>query len=231
MNPIDEFSERLYLDWLPSFCDARGPGLTPEGFRDDNLGKLSEIDARWFLRALDAGYVTEDTGFFVSQASRAKEQILWGGPVNDQTRKIYLWLEPIITVGALAQLVDEYGWPPSQVGLQSEPPWPFDLMGYDTDGVSELLACEVKKSDAETVRLINEMQSFSAAPALGQEPDKPAAKNAYRKVVGIRRSWPALFWALGPAGSGQLFRIEREADGDIFSMVPAPLEKLRYRSK
>jgi len=224
------FAERLYSEWLPSFCNARDQGFSPDGFLGGNLEMLSETDARWFLGALDSGYVKEETGFFLSAASAAKEQIFWSGSTADRPRKLSLWLEPIITIGAVARLIEEYHWPQSQVGLQSKAPWPFDLVGYGMDGNSELMACEVKKRDAEIVRLIAEMHSFSKSQSLAQEPDNSSVKNAYKKVVGIRRSWPIFFWALGPAGNGQLFKIDRRSDDDIFSLLPIAHDMLHYNS-
>lgn len=227
MNYIRLFSERFYSDWLPSFCDARDDSYSTDGFLDATLDRVGEHDAKWFLRAIDAGYVVEESGFFLSEASAAKEQIFWNGSAGDQPRKLFLWLEPIITIGAVARLIDEYGWPTSQAGLQSKAPWPFDLVGYGTDGDAELLAGEVKKSDVEIGTLIREMKAFCQTPVLEQEPTKRDAKNAYKKVIGIRRSWPVFFWALGPAGKGEVFKIER-GDGDIFSMSPVAQDNLRY---
>lgn len=224
----DEFSESLYTNWLPSFCNARDRSLILEGFVRTNLESLSEFDANWFLKAIKAGYVEEQNGFFWSDLSKAKEQILWEGSKSEDPRKIYLWLEPIITIGALARLIDEFHWPQSQVGLQSKAPWPFDLMGYDVDRETELLACEVKKSNREVDRLIEEMMRFSAIPKLETDPEKPTVKNAYRKVAGIRKSWPNWFWVLGPNGNGQVFEVAREPDSEIFSLNPTSLEELRF---
>jgi len=175
----------------------------------------------WFLRALKAKYVSEENGFFTSELSKAKEMILWAGSTSDHPRKIYLWLEPVITIGAVARLIDNYQWPQSQVGLQSRAPWPFDLIGYDTDRETELLACEVKKSVRECQRLLEEIKHFSAQPPLAEEPRKSVVRNAYRKVVGIRRSWPVVFWAVGPGGKDNVFEVVRAQASDVFSLEPA----------
>ncbi len=224
-----EFAERLLSGWLQSFCNARDESLRPDGFVTDNLEKLTEFDAKWFLRAIDAGYVREMHGFFLSELSAAKEQILFGGLKADHSRKIHLWLEPIITVGALARLIEEFQWPQSQVGLQSKAPWPFDLMGYGLDQETELLACEVKKSEREINRLLDEMTRFSAQPQLAEEPKNSTTKNAYRKVVGIRRSWPDVFWALGPNRMDRVFKVARVPNTDNFSLNPVSTRYLQFR--
>ena len=223
------FTERFFQDWLPSFCYSQNRNLTPEAFVPDNLKNLSEHDAAWFLRAVDSANVQESNGYFLSDRSHAKEQIMWQGRKADIPRKSFLWLEPIITIGALARLIHQYNWPQDQVGLQSVAPWPFDLMGYAADNETERLACEVKKSSTEISRLIAEMTRFGAMPALEEEPANPTLRNAYRKVVGIRRGWPSLFWALGPNDEGELFKVMREPDGEIFSLIPLPEDALIYQ--
>lgn len=214
------FTKKLKSCWLPSFCDARDHSLNPIGFVDANLAKLSEFDAYWFLRGLAKGYVTEKDGFFFSEMSAAKEQIFWEGRKADNPRKISLWLEPIITIGALTRLIEEYRWPPSQVGLQSPAPWPFDLIGYQADRESEILACEVKKSEVEIDQLIEAMLRYCRLPPLEAEPESPKLKNAYRKIAGIRRSWPKLFWAVGPNRCEKFFKITETSETAEFSMAP-----------
>lgn len=226
-----EFTDRLLSEWLKSFCDARDESLNPDGFVGSNLDRLSEFDAHWFLQALDAGYVTEDRGFFLSELSASKEQIFWEGARSEDLRKMHLWLEPIITIGAVARLIKEYHWPQSQIGLQSKPPWPFDLMGYGADGETEILACEVKKSDREIQRLVEEMSRFSEQPRLAEEPKNSTVRNAYRKVVGIRRSWPEVFWALGPDGKEKVFEVVRKPQAERFQLIPVSTDYLRFRDK
>ncbi len=41
------------------------------------------------------------------------------------------------------------------------------------------------------------------------EPSKGKDKNAYKKVIGIRRSWPSVFWALGPNGYSKTYKVIR----------------------
>ncbi|WP_299362723.1 hypothetical protein [uncultured Paracoccus sp.] len=223
----DEFAATLFSEWLPSFCEPR-EGAEPEGFVRKNLDALSEFDAHWFVRAFKAGYVHEAGGFFTSDMAKAKEQILWVDSWIERPRKIHLWLEPVITVGALARMIDMHHWPQSQVGLQSKAPWPFDLMGYDADRDTELVAGEVKKSKREADRLIAEMTGFGAIPPLEQEPTNKDVRNAYKKVVGIRKTWPRLFWAVGPDGYENLFEVVRADDPWGFSLDPVSPERLRF---
>jgi hypothetical protein len=40
-----------------------------------------------------------------------------------------VWIEPVVTIAAMARLHFEFGWPISCLGMQSKT-WAFDLMGY-----------------------------------------------------------------------------------------------------
>ena len=193
-----------------------------------NLDALSDVDAGWFLRAVREGHVVEEGEFFSSGLAGAKEKILWSDAGVGGARRAHLWLEPVITIGALARLAEEYRWPRDRVGLQSKAPWPFDLMGYGADRETEVLACEVKKAPREIDVLVRDMTRFAAIPPLPQDPDSSTPRNAYRKVVGIRRTWPDLFWALGPAGYGKLFEIARAEREQVFSLIPASPDRLRF---
>ena len=37
-------------------------------------------------------------------------------------------------------------------------------------------------------------------------------RNAYKKIVGIRRTWPKVFWALGPRGYSKVYEISRTGE-------------------
>ena len=52
-------------------------------------------------------------------------------------------------------------------------------------------------------------------------------KNAYRKVVGIRRSWPEVFWALGPNGYSKVFKILRVGEYE-FKLIEKDEMLLNY---
>jgi len=43
------FREKLFSDWLPSFCDGRADEFKVVGFVEDSLDRLSDFDAHWFF--------------------------------------------------------------------------------------------------------------------------------------------------------------------------------------
>lgn len=179
------------------------------------------------MLAVDSGLVSESNGFFVAPRSAAKEQMFWEGIKTVRPRPITLWIEPIITIGALARLNKEYGWPVENLGTQSKT-WAFDLICYEAVSDKELVACEVKKDMKELEKLLNFMSAHCSSGPDDVEPENAVERNAYRKVQGIRRSWPHLFWALGPGGKGQVYRIHREGHSQQFSLFPTNEESLRY---
>ncbi len=227
-SELGEFFDRVRHEWLPSFCSARAPEYQPEGFDEKTLDRIGRFDAHWFLNAIGAGLVEEKGGFFSAPKSAAKEQIFWQGNRNDRPRKLTLWAEPIITIGACARLREEYEWPEDCIGMQSKYPWPFDLVCYPLGTDQEIVACEVKKSSAEINKLIEHMQTYCNVDLPKDEPKNSVEKNAYRKVMGIRRSWPTLFWALGPNGAGHCFKIGRIHGSERFSMNKVDEKELQF---
>ncbi|MEJ6714123.1 MAG: hypothetical protein QNL16_09255 [Rhodobacterales bacterium] len=216
----DLFIERMHSLWLPSFCDARAGNFLVEGIVEKSIDRLTGFDAYWFMRAVDNEIVVEEAGFFTAPRTTAKEQIFWSGNKTATVRDIYVWAEPIITIGAVAWLHEEFGWPIEQLGTQSKYPWPFDLICYEPTTENYRIACEVKKANHEVTRLIKLMKEYSASEPLETEPLNSTEQNAYRKIVGIRATWPEIFWALGPDGIGEAFAVCRKTDGQQFDFFP-----------
>lgn len=224
---ISEFTDLIYSRLLPSFCGAPHRNLSMTGFIEASIKKLSEYDAGWFLTAIKTGIVSESDGFFLAPRSSAKEQIFWEGSRNQDPRPITLWIEPIITIGALARLRMEFGWPVEYLGAQSKT-WAFDLVCYRDSSAEEKIVCEVKKNDGEIDNLLIYMNHYCGKPPQSEEPENPKERNAYRKVQGIRRSWPEVFWALGPQGRGQVFSIQRDGPSPCFSLNSESEQTLKY---
>lgn len=210
---LSEFEYRVATDWLPSFCGAPHRNYSTLGFKKESIRNLTEHDAHWFLRSIDLGHVHELDGFFVAPLSKAKEQIFWQGPKNIEPRPITLWVEPVITIGALAKLCGIYKWPIEKLGTQSKT-WAFDLVGYGENPDDEILACEVKKSVKEIDTLIELMRAYSYENLI-EEPPSGKERNAYKKVMGIRRTWPTIFWALGPNDYSKVYEIVRTGDHEF----------------
>lgn len=223
---LTTFREKLASDWLPSFCHAPHRSYALEGFKPESIDKLSEHDANWFLKALELNLVSQEHGCFIAPLSQAKEQIFWEGSKNKNPRPITLWLEPVITIAALAILHKNYGWPPDKLGTQSKT-WAFDLVGYGSNSEEEILVCEVKKSKAEVDTLLTLMKEYSQLN-LEVIPDSGKERNAYKKVIGIRATWPKFFWALGPAGYEYIYQIKRSGDYH-FDLIECSTDALNYR--
>ena len=212
MSVLDEFKNRLPNDWLIPFCSSRG--LSREGFIDTSLKKLSAIDARDFMQAIDNGFVHHHNGTFTAACSKVKEQIFFHGSKKSVPREVHLWLEPIITMAGLTRLVRDFGWPAYRLGMQSQT-WAFDLVAYDEDQKTELLACEVKKTEKEVDKLLELMEKHAGTSAEAASELKGPEKNAVKKVSGLPQSVSTIFWVLGPNRYGKVFNVLRTPDGRV----------------
>lgn len=66
---------------------------------------MTDIDARDFLRAPDHNVVAVDSGGrFRMPRSAVNEVLFWEHSAKLAPRPISLWIEPIITIGAVARL-------------------------------------------------------------------------------------------------------------------------------
>ncbi|WP_148205923.1 MULTISPECIES: hypothetical protein [Hyphomonas] len=227
---LEEFRRRLNSDWLPSYCSEPRRNYSPEGFRRDSLNALEAFDAGWFIQAIDGDLVKYENGGFRAPLSSGAEPIFWELEKSISPRPITLWREPVITIGAVARLKVEFGWPIGALGMQSRRSWAFDLVGYDADGLREILLCEVKKSDREIEMLHAWMLEYCSSDPLEAEPEHKGRKNAYRKVRDIRIAWPQLVWLLGPGGRGVVFKVTRENDSLRFNLIPVSENNLGHRN-
>lgn len=226
---IAEFTERLYSEWLPAFCSRTDIDRTPDGFRPETLARLDEFDADWFLRAIETGVVTETRGMFTAAMSGFQEQLFSTGSKTQIPRPLTLWTEPIITIGALARLHVTYGWPVAQLGAQPKP-FAFDFAAYRPDLQQVAIAGEVKKNTREIETLHRMMVAFGREGPLSSLPSKEeqATRNAYKKVLALRATWPALVWLLGPGDTGQVLRVLKEPQSERFELDPIEPTALKY---
>ena len=101
-------------------------------------------------------------------------------------------------------------------------------MGYNDSQEKEVLACEVKKTSKEIDILIDLMSLYASDSSIA-EPAKGPERNAFKKVMGIRESWPSVFWALGPNGYGKLFKVNPTTELE-FNLIEHDISKLNMRT-
>lgn len=231
MTQIDtaaEFTRRISNEFLSAYCTARGYAMS--GFRPASISVAWE-DARDFLRAFECGLMVEagKSGYRLPR-STATEVLFWEGLRAVSPRPIYLWREPVITIAAVARLHLDYGWPRDCLGMQP-PKWAFDfsasLQVPAGAGYTEYVLGEVKKSAREVDALIRDMHSLCESEPIAEPPRDDRRRNAYRKWRYLRNSDAVLFWAVGPAKTGQLFEVQRSASGKM-SLGPTHLSRLSY---
>lgn len=205
---IEEFKHRLLSDWLPTFCNDERRRFQVEGFKPESI-KVSAYDAYNFLRALDHNIITDTGGGrYRMPQSKAFEQIFWEHEKKIFPRPLTLWLEPIITIAAIARLHLDYGWPIEYLGTQSTK-WEFDVIVFKPiDTVNEFIAGEVKKTSKEVDKLITQMTEIGSDGSLQNKVVSESRKNAHRKCLGLLRCKAPYFWAIGPDNDNRLFKVD-----------------------
>jgi hypothetical protein len=206
--------ERLLHERLiPEFCSDPRRSCNPRGFRNESF-QVSEIDARYFLMGIEAGLIEHrGHGIYRTDISAAPEQFFWEGLRALDPRPFTLWIEPILTVGGLARLHFDYGWPKHLIGTQSSD-WAFDLVAFAPEQSTESIAGEVKKTAKEVQQLLDLMGTFGQHPTM-TVPASGKARNAFKKVAALRARRCPIFWALGPDGLSEVRQVEYDADDTL----------------
>lgn len=225
MDVQHEFWRRLKDEWLAAFCSAHG--YDPKGFRPD-AKLVTDVDARDFLRAVDQKLVSVDErNRFRAPQSKAYEHIFYEHPPKGPLRPITLWIEPIITIAAIARLHLDFGWPIECLGMQSVA-WSFDLIAFRPDDLTnELIAGEVKATSNELDKFLAHLHECCAEGEHNCATAKPVRRNAHKKWKGLKRCHAPLFWALGPGGDSRVFDVLYNEDGTI-ELNRTAEERLRF---
>lgn len=227
LDTLEQFKARVLDELVPQYITLPGCNMTPDGFKRD-WQKIAERDARDFLRGLDAGLVVHvGHGNYRAERSHGVEKFFWEGKKHLRPRPFGLWVEPIVTVGALARIHFDLGWPAHLLGAQSQG-YSFDLIAYlNDDATTEHVACEVKTHRRDLDRCVELMMEFGSEPTAPEpEKNKSTQRNAWKKVKGLRARRAPLFWALGPDRYEFVFRVEY--DGDRIAFHDASVSDLQY---
>jgi hypothetical protein len=209
---LEIFKHRLYDEWLPAYCKDDKREYSTAGFKPESI-KISEYDAVNFMRALDSGFVIDSGGGrYRCERSNALEVIFWEGSKSLEPRPISLWLEPVITIGTIARLGLDYGWPEKCLCMQSKD-YAFDFAVFKSkSNENEYVAGEVKKTSNELDKLISNLKEFGKLGAIECDSDNQNRINSFKKWVALLRCKAPLFWAVGPNNYTYLFSVEYNND-------------------
>lgn len=212
MKALDVFNHRVVAEWLPEFCNDPKRNYSTEGFCV-KPNELSEKDAKDFMRAVDEEVVSVDAGGrFRMPQSKAFEAIFWDGGKTVTPRYISLWVEPVVTIAAMARLHFDHGWPLHCLGMQSKE-FAFDIMAYHpTDNAQALIAGEVKATRRDMDDLMKRLHHCCTQ---GHHDCPAASRNAHKKWEGLHRHKAPLFWALGPGQNSRVFKVGHGSDSAI----------------
>ena len=220
---LEIFERRLRSEWLPAFCNDVKRKFSSEGFVEKSL-RIAGFDATNFIRALDSGVVTDfGGGRYRCHRSNAFEQIFWEGRKANVPRPLTLWLEPVITIGTMARLHLDYGWPVEALCMQSKS-WAFDFAVFKQPSASEFIAGEVKKSARELDALMAHMIEFGRLGSDNCDGSAPR-KNALKKSQALQLCKAPYFWAVGPDNYTRRFSVAYH-DDDTAEFTQVSLEAL-----
>jgi hypothetical protein len=228
-DDLTRFKSWVLDDQLPKFCGDPSRGMGSAGFKQPDWSEFSKLDVKDFLQALDSNLVKHvGRGEWRAPKSGATEHFFSSGPTNLMPRTFWLLMEPIVTVAGLARLHFEYGWPSEFLGMQPKG-YAVDFVAYNpSDMENEHVACEVKNSTPELVKLVRIMRQLAANNVQSEACVRQSEKNAFRKLKRLRDRKIPVFWALGPGGAGDVFRMVY-GKGGLVTFNPASEDALRFR--
>lgn len=204
MQTLDRFRRRIEEDWLIAYCTAPDRQYDPAGFQPASI-KVNPADAEDCIQAVDSGVIfSVSPGKYRAAKSSAIELLFWEGRKSITPRRITLWLEPVITFGALWRLHHIYNWPKQQLGTQS-PGWGFDVVAFqaELDDQPYLLG-EVKKTSTELEALRCDLLALSD----GADPASIRV-NSLRKWEELKKGSARVLWLVGPGRLHHVFSVVR----------------------
>lgn len=200
------FRDLVTTRLLNAFVDAPARRAVDYQLDLTSLERVSEHDAEWFVRTIEAGLVTMADGDVMAPRSTAKERIFWHGPKAEIPRRLSVVIEPIIGIGAIGRLHIDHGWPVDLLGLQPAT-WAFDFAAYGNVGETPVIVGEVKSKRAEIDAMCAHFeQSFDAA---GRQ-TSTAKENWEKKISWFQGSGAQIIWALGPDGYERIYQLSTE---------------------
>jgi hypothetical protein len=215
---MNEFDEILFNHLIPEY-QSLGYLKGIDAVFNDKERHFSDADASYFVEAFKNGLINHvGRSRYKAPMSGATEGFFNSGPSTESPRTFYLAQEVIITVGVLARLHLDYGWPKELLGAQSKD-WAFDAVAFMPNSVTEHIACEVKKTASEVDKLLMFVNEICDADVMLSDSEsrllRPDKLNAYRKVRSLLRNKVPIFWAVGPDGFGQVFEMEYPTEGRV----------------
>jgi hypothetical protein len=222
-----EFKQLVLEGLLPTFCGNPCYEREKAGFKE-KWEKVSETDARDFLRAWYGGLIQHEGGGRYRAPRKSNIQLFfWAYDDGSKPKPFSLWIEAVITFGVLAKLHFDHGWPRELLGSESKG-GAFDVTAFLPHELdNEYIACEVKKTTRETDDLLQMMIRFARSKsAIGScKPGKEI--NALRKLSALQSRRAPIFMAVGPNADYRVFSMCYSRGGDV-AFEPNTIKALNY---
>lgn len=187
-----------------------------------NLDKLADIDVQNFFRSIEVGGIRDCGDGHLALARdgcrlRMFDHGLKGGA--RQTAKVSV--EPILSIGVVARLVEMFGWPAQAIGTQMDK-GAFDLSIYAGSSTVPAVQCEIKVRASE----VDAMADYFLSVLNAGKPLEERHKNWNRKLNSIAVQPPKLVWLLAPGQHERVFRLD--APGSTLRFFEVPATQLRF---
>jgi len=195
-----------------------------------NAAKIPETDIHWFFRVLDLGILRElPNGDFHSPRPGAAERLYSHGDSSKCPVPVGISIEPVISLGAMARLIETFGWPSECLGVQAGS-WGFDLTCYAPGSEKVILQCEVKTKERDIERMCAYFEArLNGANEAGQA-SPTQRKNWDAKLAELASTGAQLLWALGPGGFERVYRVVTHGADGGRRILPASSEDLHFTS-
>lgn len=194
-----------------------------------NAEKIPETDIEWLFRAIESGALTElPDGDFRMPRSGARERLYSHGSSKECPVRVGIWIEPVISIGAVSRLMWAYRWPAECIGLQTGN-WGFDLTCYEPGSEKVVIQCEVKVLEREVDHMCQYFESQLNGTGSEDTGTTAQRKNWNKKLVELNSTRPKIFWALGPGGYEHVYRVERTGPLGELRLKKASSALLRHR--
>ena len=226
-NIQQKLRNKILNELLPTYCIDQKRNYAIEGFKMESLNLTNE-DASHFFRAFEHSVVTDSGGGrYIMPKSKTFEMIFWEGSKLKSPRNITLWIEPIITIGAIGRLHLDLDWPKELLGMQSKD-GAFDLVAYSSIESDDFyIAGEVKKTSKELHDLIHNLFNFDVATHYDYLKMDRKLVNSHKKWLSLKQSRAPYFWAIGPGDETNMFKVKYLQDGNI-EFESTSLDEVRY---
>jgi hypothetical protein len=186
-----------------------------------NLHKLADVDVRNFFRSIKVGGIRDCEDGYLALARPGCRLRMFDHGLRGAKQTAKVSVEPILSIGVVARLVETFGWPAQAIGTQMDK-GAFDLSIYSGFSSVPAVQCEIKVRATE----VDAMAAYFLSVLNSAKPPEERHKNWNRKLGSIVAQPPKLVWLLAPGQYERVFRVD--ATNSKLTMLEVEAKELRF---